>query len=130
MTDALQLTKRYLEAIERSDSVALEALLADDVVQHEYPNRLLPGSATRDRRAILEAFERGKRALRSQRYELHHTLVGDGEIAFEATWTGVLAGPIGGKAAGDELRARFAVFLRFREGRIVEQRNYDCFDPF
>ena len=26
--------------------------------------------------------------------------------------------------------ARFAIFLDFRDGRIVRQRNYDCFDPW
>jgi hypothetical protein len=26
--------------------------------------------------------------------------------------------------------ARFAVFMDFRDGRIVRQRNYDCFDPW
>lgn len=32
--------------------------------------------------------------------------------------------------AGQVLRARFGVFLDFRDGRIVRQRNYDCFDPW
>jgi ketosteroid isomerase-like protein len=32
--------------------------------------------------------------------------------------------------AGGQLRARFAMFLEIREGRIARQRNYDCFYPF
>ena len=37
------------------------------------------------------------------------------------------AGPF---IAGQTLRARFAIFLEFRDGRIARQRNYDCFDPW
>lgn len=29
----------------------------------------------------------------------------------------------------DVLRARFAIFVVVRDGRIVEQQNYDCFLP-
>jgi hypothetical protein len=28
------------------------------------------------------------------------------------------------------LRAHFALFLEFRDGRIVRQRNYDCFEAW
>jgi hypothetical protein len=28
------------------------------------------------------------------------------------------------------MRGRFAVFMEFRDGRIVRQRNYDCFKPW
>jgi ketosteroid isomerase-like protein len=38
--------------------------------------------------------------------------------------------PLGSLAAGDTMRARFGVFLTFRDGRILRQHNYDCFDPF
>ena len=37
------------------------------------------------------------------------------------------AGPF---AAGQVLHARFAVFLTFRDGQIVKQHNYDCFDDW
>lgn len=32
--------------------------------------------------------------------------------------------PIGG-----QMRAHFATFLRFKHGKIVSQRNYDCYEP-
>jgi ketosteroid isomerase-like protein len=28
------------------------------------------------------------------------------------------------------MRAHIAAFLEFRDGRIVAQRNYDCYEPF
>lgn len=36
----------------------------------------------------------------------------------------------GALAAGDEMRAHFAMFLDFEDGLIRGQRNYDCFEPF
>jgi ketosteroid isomerase-like protein len=31
---------------------------------------------------------------------------------------------------GDVMRAHFATFIEFRDGKIVAQRNYDCFEPW
>ena len=52
------------------------------------------------------------------------------EVALEVLWVGVLAVDVGSLAIGDEMRANFGVFLTFRDGLIVRQRNYDCFEPF
>jgi hypothetical protein len=52
-------------------------------------------------------------------------------VALEVLWAGTLAVPLGSLPAGSELRARFAVFLEFqKDGKIIRQRNYDCFDPW
>ena len=32
--------------------------------------------------------------------------------------------------AGHEMKAYVAMFLTFRNGLIVSQRNYDCYPPF
>lgn len=52
------------------------------------------------------------------------------ELAIELEWTGVLAIPVLGLPAGSEMKAFVAMFLTFRDGRIVSQRNYDCYPPF
>ena len=38
--------------------------------------------------------------------------------------------PVGSLPAGGHMRARFAVFIELRDGKIASQRNYDCFDPY
>jgi len=45
-------------------------------------------------------------------------------------WTGTLAVALGTLAPDAEMRARFAVFIDLRDGKIVRQRNYDCFEAF
>jgi ketosteroid isomerase-like protein len=43
---------------------------------------------------------------------------------------GTLAVPFGSFPVGSQMKAFFAVFLEFREGKIIRQRNYDCFEAW
>ena len=129
-SDNLATARRYLEALERGDPEGNLVFFADDVVQEEFPNRLMPRGATRDLAAIREAARRGSEVMAAQRYEVLNAIAGDNQVALEVQWTGTLAVSFGSVPAGGQLRARFAVFLEFRGGKIVRQRNYDCFDPW
>jgi ketosteroid isomerase-like protein len=125
------IARRYLAAIEQGlTGDAFAALFTPDFVQEELPNRLSPNGSTRDLAGILEAAERGRRAISSQRYLVLGQVANGRDIALEVEWTGTLAAPLGDLPAGKTLRARFAVFLETRDGRIARQRNYDCFYPF
>ena len=119
----------YLRAIEARDGTVQDFFSAD-VVQQEFPNRLMPGGATRDRAALLAAAERGQRAISREHYEVVRAIAQGDEVALEVIWTGTLAVPLGPLPVGGTMRAHFGVFLTFRNGLIVSQRNYDCFDPF
>lgn len=129
--DNIERARQYLAALEGSASTSSPfAFLAPDIRQIEYPNQFVPKGAERDLAAMREAAVRGRRVIRSQRYEVRSALANDDEVALEVLWTGVLAIAVGSLAAGDEMRAHFGVFLNFRDGLITRQRNYDCFDPF
>jgi ketosteroid isomerase-like protein len=127
----LNFIRRYLAAIERgATGDALAAFFAPDVVQEEFPNRLVPNGARRDLGAILEGAERGQKVLSAQTYAIISALAEGDRVALEVIWTGTLAVPVGSLPAGGQMRARFAVFIELRDGKIASQRNYDCFDPF
>ena len=66
----------------------------------------------------------------SQRYEVVNAVAGGDTVVLEVRWSGTLAISFGTIPAGGEMRARFALVLEFRDGRISRQRNYDCFDPW
>jgi ketosteroid isomerase-like protein len=66
----------------------------------------------------------------AQRYEVLNAIGSGDRVAVEVRWTGTLAVPLGSLPAGGQMRARFAIFLELRDGRIVRQRNYDCFEPW
>ena len=128
--DLLDLSKRYFRALEEGDRATLEEVLHPAVIQEELPNRLRPQGGQADRAAMLIAFERGKSVVRQQRYDIETALAEGDRIALQVLWTATLNVAIGSLAAGDRIRARFAVFLEVQGGRIVSQPNYDCFDPF
>jgi ketosteroid isomerase-like protein len=125
----LDRAKSMLRALETRDGTALSHY-AEDVLQREFPNRLVPDGATRDLAALRAGSEAGKRAVSEERYEVVSSIEQGDEVALEVVWTARLNVPIGSLAPGDTMRAHFGVFLTFRDGLITSQRNYDCFDPF
>lgn len=127
----LSLAERYLSAIERgATGDELAAFFAEDVVQVEFPNQLNPTGAERDLQAILDAAERGQHIVQNQRYDVVNRLTSGDAVVFEVQWSATLAVETGTLPVGGQMRARFAVFLEFRNGKIVRQRNYDCFEPW
>lgn len=135
MTDTesanVQTARRYLEAISRGGPWSeVAAFFTEDVVQEEFPNRLVPAGARRTLRELEEASARGHAVITAQRYDVRNALATGEQVALEVLWTGTLAVPLGSIPAGGEMVAHFGVFLEFRDGRIAAQRNYDCFEPF
>ena len=129
--DNLEIAKRYLSRLAagaRPDE--LDLFFCPDVLQEEFPNRLLPNGATRNLEALKESCARGNALLKGQTFEVVNAIARDDHVAMEVIWTGTVREATGPFSAGQTLRARFALFLTFRDGRIVRQRNYDCFDPW
>jgi ketosteroid isomerase-like protein len=120
----------YLDAISSGRSEEALAFYAPDVVQVEFPNQLLPGGATRGLQQLRDAGERGKKVLSSQAYVVTRILEEGACVAFEADWTGTLRAGVGSLKPGDTMRAHFAQFLVFENGKIVRQHTYDSFEPF
>ncbi len=95
-----------------------------------FPNRLAPNGEHRDLAAMRRSAERGAQVMESQRYAIRHALSAGDHVALEVDWTGTLAIAYESIPAGGQMRAHFAMFLTFRDGKIISQRNYDCFEPF
>lgn len=120
-TDVRELTRRYFAALaDGATGDRLAAFYDPDVVQEELPNALAPHGARRDLAGILAAAERGQTTVSDQRYEIGNIVVDGLRVAVEFSWSATVGGVT--------LRGRFAAFLEFRDGRIVAQRSYDCFD--
>lgn len=131
MNSNLEIAQQYLTALEQGvDCNKLAEFFATDVVQEEFPNRLVPAGAKRDLAARLDGCERGKKVMTKQRYEIKNALADENFAALEVLWMGTLAIPFGSLPAGGQMRAHVAMFLEFRDGKIVAQRNYDCFEPW
>ena len=127
----LAVARRYLQAIERGVTGAeLEGFFAPDVVFEVFPNRLQPQVDRQDLKAALEGAERGRKTMANQNYKIMHEMADGDRVAMEVECVGTLAVPFGSIPEGGPTKAFFAVFLEFREGKIVRQRNYDCFKPW
>jgi ketosteroid isomerase-like protein len=123
--------RRYLASIEARDPFEVIATyFTPDVVQEEFPNRIVPQGATRDLDAMREGSARGRQLLSEESYDVLSEIALGDRIALEVQWTGTLAVPVGTLPIGGQMRARFGVFFDMRDGKIAAQRNYDCFEPF
>jgi ketosteroid isomerase-like protein len=127
----LEIARRYLQAISAGvPDAALSAFFAPDVVFEVFPNRLMPQGDRQDLAAALAGAERGRKAMAKQTYQILNEMADGDRVALEVQWVGILAVPFGTLPAGGQMKARFAAFLEFREGKIVAQRNYDCYEAW
>ena len=127
----LEVARRYLAAIEAgATGDELAAFFSPAVEQIEYPNRLVPMGARRGLADLLEGAVRGAKVMRAQRYQVERAYADGAIVVLEVLWVGTLAVDIANTPAGGEMRAHFAVVFELMDGRIVAQRNYDCFEPF
>jgi ketosteroid isomerase-like protein len=95
----LEKVKLYLKSIENGDFAYIADLFSPDAIVEQLPNRLYPNGIRSGASKMAEAFEKGRKLLSSQSYELR-SCVGDGDkVSVEVLWTGTLAISFGSLAA-------------------------------
>jgi ketosteroid isomerase-like protein len=120
--------RQYLEAV--ASDVSTEELFDfyhPDIVIQEFPNRIAPNGRVRHATDIPAAYEQGRRILQAQTYNVHRVVAAGDDVAVELEWIGILAAPVMSLPAGSQMKAFVAMFLTFRDGKIISQRNYDCY---
>ena len=129
--DLLTIAKNYLKVLKAGKSGnELSMFFHPDVIQTEHPNRLNPKGVVSGLSQILERAEKGKRLLKMQNYEIETAIVSGNTVALQIKWTGVMAVSVGTLGAGKTMKAHFAMFIQFENGRIFRQNSYNCFDDF
>ena len=126
----LDQARGYLKAIEQGDATHVLNLFSPDAVLQQLPNRIYPNGLRSPVARVSEAFEKGRKIFTRQTYEITNEVINGSTVALEVLWTGTLAIAFGTLAAGSQMRCHSAMFLEFRDGKIVAQRNYDCFEPW
>jgi len=126
----LDKVRRYLKAIEDGDAAYVLSLFSPDAYVEQLPNKIYPQGIRTSVSQIPEAFEKGRKIFSRQTYQIKNEAMNGNTVALEVVWTAKLAIPFGSVTAGSELRAHSAMFIEFRDGKIVAQRNYDCFGPW
>jgi ketosteroid isomerase-like protein len=129
-TDNLALARQYLKAIESGASAEeMAQFFAPEVIVEIFPSKFFPNGSRDNLTGILAAAKRGKKAMTTQTYAVRNALASGDQVALEVDWAGTLAAPFQTIPAGGQMRAHFAAFLQFTDGKIVSQRNYDCYEP-
>ena len=73
--------------------------------------------------------ERGIELVRDQRYDVLQVVRDGDHLAVQLTWRATLSGDLRGLPAGTPLVAHVAAFYEFRDGLILSQSSYDCYEP-
>jgi ketosteroid isomerase-like protein len=129
--DNLTAVRRYFEAISSKAPVeSINSFYSPDVVQEEMPNRLKPKGDRRGLAELQRDYERGRQIIASSRYDIQSAVSQGDTVVVEVMWTGRLAAAVGQLQPEADMRARCAIVFEFQDGKVVRQRNYDCFDAF
>ena len=126
----LKKVEQYLKSIENGDFAYIVNLFSPDAVLEQLPNRIYPNGIRSGVSKMAEAFEKGRKLLSNQSYESKSSIADGDKLSIEVLWTGTLAVAFGGLSAGSQMRAHSAMFFQFKDGKIANQRNYDCFEPW
>jgi ketosteroid isomerase-like protein len=130
-TSNASVARQYLKAVKSLGPLEdVAAFYAPDVVFQEFPNRIAPQGRIRIAGDLSAAYQKGLQLLRSQTYAVQRIIEAGDEVAVDLERTGVFAIPVMSLPAGSEMKAFVAMFLTFRDGKIISQRNYDCYSPF
>lgn len=126
----LDLIRRYLKAIEDGTFSTVAGIFTSDMTIEQLPNRIYPNGVRHNVAQMAEGFDKGRKLLSAQTYEIRNALVNGDSVSVEVLWTGTLAIGFGSLTAGSQMRAHSAMFFEFKDGKIARQRNYDCFEPW
>jgi ketosteroid isomerase-like protein len=130
-TALLQLAYAFLKAIEDGASGdELDTFYDPEAEQTEYPNAITKVVTQRSLAQLKAGSVIGRKILREQKFEVVREHVAGNTVILEVVWTAVASVPLGFVPMGGAMKAYFAQFFEYRDGRILRQRNYDCFEPF
>jgi hypothetical protein len=122
---------RYIELVENfAQPDEFKSVLHPDIQHEEYPNLLMKNGSKRDFATMVVGPQQGRKILSSNRYEIKNAFAAGDWVTLEIVWTGTLAIPLGTMPVGYEMQAHIATVLQFKDGLIITQHQYDCYEPF
>jgi ketosteroid isomerase-like protein len=130
MTDHEQHLRGLYAAISANASGdELAAFFHPNAEQVEYPSLMRPEGHRRPLAEMTAGAELGRQIIESQAYDVHTVIENGDQVAVQLTWTAKTAKDVGGLAAGSQLVAHVAAFYIFRDGLVLRQSSYDCYEP-
>jgi len=129
--DIKAIANQFIRTLEhRKSADELLQFYHPDIKHIEFPNTVTKNRKVSTLSDLKEASEKGKKLLQKEEYEVLNSWSFENTVIIEAIWTGTLAVQMGNIPVGGQMKAYFAQFYEFKDGKIFKQRNYDCFEPF
>jgi hypothetical protein len=118
----------YLPAIESIGSFeSVAEFFAPDATFQEFPNLIAPYGRVRHAVAARAAYDLGRQTLKSQTDRVRGVLEAGDELAVRLDWSpGCRCDGLGPGHRDEGVRRDV---LTFRDGKIVAQRDFDCYPP-
>ena len=126
---AQHLTDLYAAIAAGATGEALAIFWHPDAEQIEYPSVMRPNGHRRSLAEMLEGSDLGLKVIRDQHYDVHTVIPHGDHVAVQLTWGATVAADLGAVAAGTPLVAHVGAFYVFRDGVILRQSTYDCYEP-
>jgi len=130
MQDKMAIVRRYFTLLETFNTEPSDFLkvLHRDFVQTEFPNLMNKELRERGIEGCIKGALMGKKILSFQRLEATKQYEsGDNNLIVEAVWTAKVSVAAGTLKKDQPLKAYICMIFEFKEGKIVGQRNYDCY---
>ncbi|MET1005518.1 MAG: nuclear transport factor 2 family protein [Propionibacteriaceae bacterium] len=123
------LSRMYAAISAGAQGDELASFFHPDAEQIEYPSVMRPTGHRRNLAEMRAGAEVGATIIRDQHYDVH-TVIEDGDrVAVQLTWTATVAVDLGQIPAGTALVSHVAAFYLFRDGLVLQQSSYDCYEP-
>jgi len=100
-----------------------------DAKQIEYPSLMRPNGHRRGLDEMRAGVAVGAQLIADQHYDVHTSVDDRDQLAVQFTWTATVARDLGTLRAGTRLVAHVAAFYLVRDGLILRQSSYDCYEP-
>lgn len=107
----------------------LASFFHPDAEQIEYPSLMRPAGHRRPLAEMVEGAELGARIIKDQHFEVVTVIESGDEVAVQLTWTATVATDLGAISEGTHLVSHVAAFYVFRDGLVLRQSSYDCYEP-
>ena len=127
----IQFANHYIEFCNAPGSTAqgLKEFYDEAVEWQEMPHRFAPTGQIRNFASLQVAFTKGRELTAQQSYVLDDVVVSDNAAALQISWGMTFAQALGDMAAGAKLSGKLAIFFRLKDGKIIRQTDYLCYDP-
>jgi ketosteroid isomerase-like protein len=122
--------RAYIGAVERLEVEVAGQFIDPAIVQVERPNKLYKDGQVRGAEQMLRDMPRAKQVLQRQSYPIDTIFASGDNVVVETRWEGIVNVPLGRLKPGDAMVAHICMVFTLRDGKIVRQVNYDCYEDF